>query len=278
MVSDSGCPTDGTAVTFEDMTVAQAQRHPEYLGLPYDQLALWRTEQGRLYARADACCAGSHWTAESIRSDYGVDPEKVHVVGRGHGLEIAPPPRDWSVPRFLFLGRDWQRKNGDAVLRAFAALRAELPGATLHVVGRHPRLDLPGVHGHGELLLEREADRERLGALYREATCFVMPSKVEAFGISYVEAASFGVPSVGTTVGGAATAIGPDGGLLVDPGDDGALLGALREAADPERAAAMGAAATERAKLFTWPQVAERLARALLPALSRERSLAPFLD
>jgi glycosyltransferase involved in cell wall biosynthesis len=105
-----------------------------------------------------------------------------------------------------------------------------------------------------------------------------MPSTVEAFGISYVEAGSFGVPSIGTTVGGARTAIGSDAGLLVEPGDEAQLLEAMRTAASPERAAAMGAAAAQRAELFTWERIAERLCRALLPELMSERSLAEFLD
>ena len=38
-------------------------------------------------------------------------------------------------------------------------------------------------------------DRGRMVALYSRATCFVMPSRYEPFGISYADAGSAGVPS-----------------------------------------------------------------------------------
>jgi glycosyltransferase involved in cell wall biosynthesis len=53
-----------------------------------------------------------------------------------------------------------------------------------------------------------------------------MPSKYEPFGIAYVDAGAAGVPSIGTTVGGAEDAIGGCG-RLVDPGDPGALAAAI---------------------------------------------------
>jgi glycosyltransferase involved in cell wall biosynthesis len=264
MVSDSGCPVTGPAITYEDMTVAQAARFPDYLGLPVEELAPWRKAQQRLYERARGCCVGSRWTAESVVGDYGIPSEKVHVVGRGHGFRVDVPDRDWRSPRFLFTGRDWARKNGDAVVRAFGRLRSEHPDATLDVVGNHPRLDRPGVRGHGLLSLHDRADRERLAGLFRAATCFVMPSQVEAFGISYVEAASFGLPSIGTRVGGASSAIGQRGGILVWPRDDEQLLAAMRRLAAPDEAARMGAAAAARAALFSWPRIAERVAQVLI--------------
>lgn len=281
MVSDAGCPAAGPVVTFEDMTVAQAQRHPDYVrpfGIEIDDLPAWRTRQNRLYHRAAVCCVGSSWAAESVVADYGVAPSKVRVVGRGHGYPVERRDRDWSSPRFLFVGRDWTRKNGDAVVRSFAALRESVPTAQLDVVGSHPPIAEDGVRAHGPLRLDSPGDRARLEALYRRSTCFVMPSLVEAFGISYVEAGSFGVASIGTAVGGARTAIGSEGGLLVDPHDDGAILGAMRRLAVPEEAARMGSAAASRAELFTWRRVAERLAVALRPDDARTELLPHPID
>jgi alpha-maltose-1-phosphate synthase len=59
-------------------------------------------------------------------------------------------------------------------------------------------------------------------------------------------------------------------GLLVPPGDPGALADALRHLlADPARARAMGARGRARVESrFLWGHVAERLEEALLAALS----------
>ena len=82
-----------------------------------------------------------------------------------------------------------------------------------------------------------------------------MPSYSEARRIAYVEAAAAGLPSIGTMAGGSDYLIG-DGGLVVDPRDDDALLDAMRRLADPAVAARKGAAARRRSERFTWEAVA----------------------
>lgn len=251
--------------TFEDMTVQQVTTHP-YLGWDLLSARAMQTRiarQRRAYDQAVACCVTSPWVAESLVSDYGVAPEKVHVVGIGRNHEARDvEQRDWSSPRFLFVGLDWARKNGDGVIRALARLRQEVPAASLDVVGGHPPLAAAGVTGHGVLRLDVPEQRARLDRLFSEATCFVMPSHSEALGIAYVEAAAAGLPSIGTSQGGSDYLIG-DGGLIVHPDDMDALVAAMRRLSDPEIAARIGQAGRRRAERFTWLAVAQRLLRAL---------------
>lgn len=256
--------TDVPIATLEDMTVAQT-RGLAYAGwsdISARAFAARRARQQRAYEQAAACCVTSDWTAESVIRDYGIAPEKVHVVGVGRNRTPPAAERDWTRPRFLFVGIDWARKNGDGVLRAFARLRAERPDAQLDLVGGHPPVQQPGVAGHGVLRLDDSRQHAELDALFAAATCFVMPSFTEAVGIAYVEAAAAGLPSIGTTEGGSGYLIG-DGGVIVDPRDDAALLAAMGRLADPATAQAMGAAALERSRMFTWPEVAGRILRAL---------------
>jgi hypothetical protein len=258
-------PPGAPVVTLEDMTIAQAVelQVPEWRAQPEhcvrSRLALQRAS----YATAQACCVASDWAARSLTTDYGVPERKVHAVGLGRNHDPRPAPRDWTTPRFLFVGRDWNRKGGPELVRTFARLREQIPEATLDVVGTHPRLDLPGVRGHGSIGLSEPRGRDRLQALFENATCYVMPSRFEPFGIAHVEAAAAGVPSIGTTAGGAAYAIGPEGGRLVAPGDDEGLLAAMLELSNPDTARRAGAAALARSERFTWPAVAQRVLRAL---------------
>ena len=97
------------------------------------------------------------------------------------------------MPRFLFVGFDWERKNGDGVVRSFARVRESIPGARLDIVGSDARVGVEGVVGHGRLSLSDYDDRRRLDGLFETATCFVMPSWSEPAGISYLEAAAAGV-------------------------------------------------------------------------------------
>ena len=253
-------------VTFEDQTLAQALRaydYPDLAARSHRSIDRWLARQRALYAGAAGCCATSHWAAASLVTDYGLDPERVHVVGVGRNRDLEiPPDRDWSVPRFLFVGVQWERKNGPRLLRAFARLRAERPDATLDVVGRHPAIDQAGVRTHGFLRLDRDDERARLDGLFRAATCVVLPSLYEPSAIVHAEAAGAGLASIGSAAGGSGTLIG-DAGILVDPLSDDALTGALRELADPERARQLGVRAAARAPLLTWEAVVGRLLGAL---------------
>ena len=265
-------------VTYEDMTVPQAVRagYPIWSTLPAALLRRRIDMQRRMYRRARGCCFMSHWAAASAIEDYGVEERKVHVVGVGANHIVTGTDREWYPPRFLFIGMDWQRKNGDAVVRAFSQVREEHSDARLDLVGGVPPVSADGVTVHGTLRLGDPREREQLEHLLREATCFVMPSLHEPAGAAYVDAAHAGLPSIVSTTGGAEEVVGP-GGIGVAPTDDHALLEAMTALSEPTLARAMGAKAHMRAQLYTWDAVAQRLLRALTPDQAMQRNLAPFL-
>jgi glycosyltransferase involved in cell wall biosynthesis len=278
--SELRLPGGRRIVSFEDSTVIQARRsYPwEHLGgLGERDFERYVARQRALYGTAVACCCSTQWMADSVIGDYGVPAEKVFVVGFGPNHEsAAPEPRDWRTPRFLFVGVDWKRKNGPAVLEAFAHVRERVPEAELDVVGGHPRIDQEGVRAHGRLSLAQAGDRERMAELFRRATAFVMPSLHEPAGLVYIEAAGSGIASIGSTDGGAATMIGP-GGIVVDPRDPDAIRAAMLDLADPETAQRLGELAHRYSRLLTWPKVAERLLRAMAIPGVDVSGLAEFL-
>ena len=265
---DYPAPADLPMVTYQDSTVLQAvDAYPwaHLRGLSAGEIRGLVRRQRAAYRSATGCCTFSHWVAESITSDYGIAEGKVHVVGLGSNNSFADAQegeREWSSPRFLFVGFDWARKNGELVLDAFTRVRESFPEARLDLVGGHPRVALEGVTGHGPLAMNDPAGRAELTALYRSATVFVMPSLHEPAGTVHIEAAAAGIASIGTSNGGAATCIG-EAGCVVDPASPAELLQAMLELCDPETARRLGALGREHAKQFTWRKVAERLVRAL---------------
>ncbi len=104
-------------------------------------------------------------------------------------------------------------------------------------------------------------DDAEIGCLYRSADLFVLPSRWETYGTAYAEALDAGLPVIGWRSGNLPHLI-EDGkqGIVITPGDIGALAGALRRLAEnePERHR-MGAAAARRAlSLPTWEQSAQQ--------------------
>ncbi len=132
-------------VVSADMTLLQARAtHPVFSRLSEGTANAFAERQRHVYDHAVALAPWSHWAARSLVEDYGADPARVHVVGAGRNHEVQPRPRPWSPPRFLFVGREWERKGGPVVLEAFAAVQRALPDARLDVVGGHPPLGRAG--------------------------------------------------------------------------------------------------------------------------------------
>ncbi|MFC8682202.1 glycosyltransferase family 4 protein [Microbacterium ureisolvens] len=256
------CPV----VTYDDGTYQQIWRHPDSDvangGFAERDVQRWiRTQRDSLRA-ADVACVSTDWAKQSVVDDYGVPADRVAVVGMGHRPRtLSEAGRDWSVPTFLFVGVDWRRKNGDRVLRAFDSLRAEVPGATLHLVGEHEPVRAPGVVDHGLLHKNDPVAQATLDELFARATAFVLPSLFDPSPIAYLEAASVGLPVIATSQGGAGSLLG-EAALVVDPHDDEAILGAMRTVADPDTAQRMGAAALLASREASWTAVAERILRA----------------
>ncbi len=253
--------------TYDDGTFPLIARHPDselrLLGYPPREIARWADLQSEACARATACCVSTRWAAESMIEDYRIPAERVHVVGMGHRRRLdAPPGRDWRVPRLLFVGVDWRRKNGAGVLRAFGEFRLSHPGAALDVVGEHPPIDAPGVTCHGLLRREDPVAQSRLDALFARATMFVLPSRFDPSPIAYLEAASAGLPVIATTEGGAGELLG-DAAVTVHPDDGPGLVKAMEFLGDPETARRLGAVAADRASQATWRCVAQRILTAL---------------
>jgi glycosyltransferase involved in cell wall biosynthesis len=207
-----------------------------------------------------------------VVADYGLPEDRVRVVGMGHHPKGQhDTSRKFDTPRFLFVSADWRRKNGPAVLEAFAHVRQRFPTATLDIVGDHPSVNQAGVVAHGFLARTDAAAQRKLDRLFALATVFVSPSLFDPSPIAYLEAASAGLPVIGTTSGGAAELLG-DGSLNVHPHDITSIVDAMLRLADGEVAKRIGAKAKQKSEQSTWNHVAGKISDGLLEAEARRLS------
>lgn len=73
--------------------------------------------------------------------------------------------------------------------------------------------------------------RSKIAEIFRQSDCFVLPSKLETFGVAYIEAMACGLPVIATRCGGPESFVNEDNGLLISVDDEGALISAFREMA-----------------------------------------------
>ncbi|MGQ9794802.1 MAG: glycosyltransferase family 4 protein [Anaerolineae bacterium] len=192
-----------------------------------------------------------------------VRPDQIEVLYPGLPSQRSAKARDsaGSDVTFLFIARDFARKNGDLVLEAFRHLRVNCPTARLIIVGRPPDgrlIEEPGVVHH--LSLSRA---ELLKHIYPYADVLVLPSKAEGFGLVLLEAMAFGLPVIGVN-GWAMPEIVEEGvnGYLIEPDSFEQLIDRMRRLAlDDSLRREMSQRARERfAERFSIQKHNQRLA------------------
>jgi starch synthase len=238
------------------------------------------------YLAADAVIAVSHGMRDDVLDAYPeLDPAKVHVVGNGVDAEAYRPVHDPEVvrslgvdpdrPYALFVGRITRQKGVMHLLAAAEQLppeaglvlcagAADTPAERQQVADAVAELQ---TRRSGVVWIEEMLPREKLVPLITGATVFVVPSVYEPLGIVNLEAAACGTAVVASDVGGIPEVV-DDGrtGLLAhyDPDDVASferdLAAKISELlADPDRAAAMGAAGRKRVLAeFGWPAIAQQ--------------------
>jgi glycosyltransferase involved in cell wall biosynthesis len=236
--------------------------------------ATWLLERplGPVYRRVPAQ-AISRSTAEDL-VDRGLHPGEIRVIYPGMELGFYTPaaaPARLPEPTFLYLGRLRRYKGIHFVLRAVAMLRDR---------GTHVRLLVGGKGDHepalrklaAELRLEDRVEflgfvsEERKRELFRTVWANVFPSPKEGWGITNLEAAACGTPTVASDSPGLRESV-LDGrtGTLVPHGDVAALAAALEALAkDPARVEALGREALDFAGQFTWQRTADETEAHLL--------------
>ena len=212
----------------------------------------------RLAQAADAALASSPAEARALREKLGAG--EVHVVPCGVDLDtFRPYPRPEARARLGFepygayvlsVGRIERVKGLDRLIEAFAVMRRERPGLDarlLHVGGEiregavrigesyHPEDFASPAQGAEVARLESLARRlgvadaiiflgakpqEALPLYYSAADLYALPSRYESFGLTTVEAAACGLPTLAFDVGGVSQAVGEDvSGCLIADGD-----------------------------------------------------------
>ena len=202
---------------------------------------------------------------------YTADPSNIGVIPNGFDEKrFKPVSHDNSIPQLVTVTRLVPAKGIDTLIKACAELKKRGHEYVLHIIGDGPsRTELEGL-------------AQSLG-IYNETIfygytlhpeefmpffdIFVLPSRAEAFGSVFAEAALSCLALVGTNVGGIPEQI-EDGvnGLLVNPDDEIALADALEKViADPSYRYELSRSAWEKAKsLYSLTRVANELKKTYL--------------
>lgn len=233
---------------------------------PIQASIVWAAE--RLVPRAYRRSA-FHVISESTRDDLverGVARERITVIHPGvDPTWFVPDPAVTRTPSpsFLYLGRLKRYKGVEVALRALGLARVSRGDLTLDIAGTgddRPRLEqlardlgiAGAVRFHGFVPEERKRE------LLRRTWANVFASPKEGWGITNVEAAACGTPSLASDSPGLRDSVRHgETGYLVPHGDAAALAERfLAFAADPALIARLGRQARRFAEEHTWDRAA----------------------
>jgi glycosyltransferase involved in cell wall biosynthesis len=175
--------------------------------------------------------------------------------------DVPPPPPDDAPFTIGTVARLDRFKGVDVLIRAAAILGDDV---RVEVIGDGDQRDalrrIADEVGMGDRLALRGWRHEAMAEVARTCHVFALPSRLEAFPLTVLEAMAWGVPVVATDVGSTSEAVedGVTGGL-VPPDDVGALAAAMQALRDPGLRARRAAAARARvAEDFTATAMAQR--------------------
>lgn len=210
-----------------------------------------------------------HAISESTRDDLvarGIGRDRIAVIHPGVDAErYRPDPSlDRSdPPSFLYVGRLKRYKGVEFAIRALALVHREAPTVRLDIAGSgddRPRLEaLAADLGLGDTItFHGFVDEDTKLRLFRTTWANVFPSPKEGWGITVMEAAAAGTPSIASDSPGLRdSVVAGRTGWLVAHGDVDALARRmLALVKDPAIVADTGRVAREHAEAWSWDAAA----------------------
>ena len=222
----------------------------------------------------DKIIANSEYT-KNLAINIGVNQEKIKVINPGinpvkelnkRSLEKVESLLKIKTPRLITVSRFDKRKNHEKVIMALRNLKQQYPNIVYICVGYGneeenlkklvQELDL-----NSQVMFFKDISDELKNSLLAKSDIFVMPSiihktSVEGFGIAYVEAAQYSVPSLGGNDGGASDAIEHNKtGLICDGNNLDDIYSSLNSMIENKRYLEFGKNAKDYVSKFQWERI-----------------------
>jgi glycosyltransferase involved in cell wall biosynthesis len=207
--------------------------------------------------------AVSNSTADALCA-IGVPREHIRIVESGVDVPSGPLVAKSIDPLFISLNRLVPHKRTDLLLDAWELASAHVPGRLL-IVGDGPELSniRRKAAGISRVDVMGRVSQEMKARLLAESWAVLSTAHHEGWGMSIMEAAAAGTPALAVDAPGIRDAV-IDGvtGILVSAPEDELPSALAREwvalTADQPRREALGLAARERAKTFSWDRTIDR--------------------
>jgi phosphatidylinositol alpha-1,6-mannosyltransferase len=212
---------------------------------------------------------------KNLAIDNGVNKERVQVINPGVGpseelnkksLEKVESLLKIKTPRLITVSRFDKRKNHEKIIMALRNLKQIYPNIVYICIGDGAEEEnlknlVKELSLEPQVMFFKDITNDLKNSLLAKSNIFVMPSivhksSVEGFGIAYVEAAQYSVPSLGGKDGGASDAIKHDKtGLICDGNNLDEIYSSLNSMIENKKYLELGKNAKDYVLKFEWSKI-----------------------
>jgi len=221
--------------------------------------------------------ANSEYT-KNLAIKNGINKEKVEVINPGinpikelnkKSLEKVESLLKIKTPRLVTVSRFDKRKNHEKVIMALRNLKQEYPDIVYICIGygdeeQNLKKLVQELNLNSQVMFFKDISNDLKNALVAKSNIFVMPSvihktSVEGFGIAYIEAGQYGVPSLGGKDGGASDAIDHGKtGLICDGNNLDDIYSSLNSMIKNKKYLELGKNSKEYVSKFEWEKTIQK--------------------
>jgi phosphatidylinositol alpha-1,6-mannosyltransferase len=215
---------------------------------------------------------------KNLAIDCGVNADKITVINPGvnpienldkKSIQQVESLLKIKSPRLITVSRLDKRKNHEKVIMALRNLKQAYPNIVYICIGGGEEEEnikklVKELNLESQVMFFKEISFNLKNALLAKSDIFVMPSiihkkSIEGFGIVYLEAAQYGVPSLGGKDGGAPDAIKHEHtGIICDGNNLDEVYSSLNHMIENKRYSVLGKNAKEFVLNFEWSKVIEK--------------------
>ena len=226
--------------------------------------------------------ANSEYT-KNLAISLGVQQDKITVINPGvdrvqeldkKNLDKVENLLKHKIPRLITVSRFDKRKNHEKIIMSLRNLKQLYPDIVYICIGygdeeENIRKLVAELSLQGQVMFFKDISNDLKNSLIAKSNIFVMPSiiyknSVEGFGIAYVEAAQYGVPSLGGKDGGASDAIEHEKtGLICDGNELDEVYSSINSMLENNKYIEYGKAAKENSVKFEWNKIIEEYKKIL---------------
>ena len=215
---------------------------------------------------------------KNLAISLGVQQDKIIVINPGVDLveELNKKTLDkvenllkHKFPRLITVSRFDKRKNHEKIIMALRNLKQIYPSIIYICVGYGDEEEnikklVAELGLQPQVMFFKDISNELKNALVAKSDIFVMPSvvqkkSIEGFGIAYVEAAQYGLPSLGGKDGGAADAIEHEKtGLICDGNELDEVYSSINLMLENKKYLEYGKNAKDNVSKFYWSNIIKK--------------------